>query len=353
MTLASEEGSMANKIPLWTVVQKIQTGKITEREVRQYFVVEPNHRQPFDFVAGFNTDRVDVGNIENTGRLADPLMRGAGTVIDLRHAKPKKRVAKFKRKLPLIAEGDSWFRLPSIIYPRTLIDFLRAKYPIINLADWGDELAEMLLKGEFWPYLDTDTAASDVLLFSAGGNDILGGGELWRFLNLFDIDHDRPSDAPYYVKQEFYDNLEIVVRNYEYLIQQMQSRKHTKNVMIVGHGYDYVIPQRNGYWLGDAMLRQGLDPVYRSQLCRAIIRVMIDAFNVKLGILESRYQKNFKYVNLRNVVKPNEWFDELHARESGARKLAAKFAIALEALPAAHRLPPPVAQFRPRLLRAA
>jgi hypothetical protein len=45
----------------------------------------------------------------------------------------------------------------------------------------------MILAGEFWPYLTS--GQSDVVLFSGGGNDILGGGELWRYLNLFDVDH--------------------------------------------------------------------------------------------------------------------------------------------------------------------
>ena len=42
-----------------------------------------------------------------------------------------------------IAEGDSGFRLPHILYPPTMADFLSADYPITNLAHWGDELGKM------------------------------------------------------------------------------------------------------------------------------------------------------------------------------------------------------------------
>ena len=47
--------------------------------------------------------------------------------------------SKYKRKFPIIAEGDLWFKLPSLhpLVPWTLIDFLKQKYPVTNLAHWG------------------------------------------------------------------------------------------------------------------------------------------------------------------------------------------------------------------------
>jgi hypothetical protein len=45
---------MANKIPFYTIVQKIQSGRITAQELRQYFLVERNPRRPFDFLVGIN-----------------------------------------------------------------------------------------------------------------------------------------------------------------------------------------------------------------------------------------------------------------------------------------------------------
>ena len=72
--------------------------------------------------------------------------------------------------------------------------------------------------------------------------------ELYRFINQFDVDHAKPTDAPYYVNQDFYDNLYIIIRNYDGLIRQIQLR--TPGVIMVGHGYDYVIPRDGGRWLG-------------------------------------------------------------------------------------------------------
>ena len=344
---------MAGKLPFHVLVQKIQTGKISEQELAQYFIIEQNPQQPFDYLVGINTDTVDVTNVEKSALVSDSLLRDAGSILDRQQTrKLKKKVPKYKRKSPIIADGDSWFKLPNLhwppsnpIVPWTLINFLQQKYSIINFAHWGDTLAEVILAGEFWPNLLS--GESDVFLFSAGGNDILGGGELWQYLNLFDVDHDKPSDAPYYVNQNFYVNLNSVVRQYESLIRQIEIR--TPHVIMLGHGYDYAIPRDSGPWLGAPMIRQGLVPSDRPKLCQAIIRVMIDAFNNKLKILHANHAKHFKYIDLRNTIKPGEWWDELHPLDAGARKTAAKFAIALESLPASAVTTPLIMMARPHL----
>jgi hypothetical protein len=56
-------------------------------------------------------------------------------------------------------------------------------------------------------------------------------------------------------------------------------------------------------WLGDPMVRQGLYPTDRAELCQAIIRVMSDAFNHKLQMLQHSHPVNFKYVDLRGTIK--------------------------------------------------
>jgi hypothetical protein len=131
------------------------------------------------------------------------------------------------RKLPLIAEGDSWFKLPDVHppVPRTLIDFLQPQFSTVNLAHWGDALADIILKGQFWPYLQS--GSSDVFLFSGGGNDVLG-------LELFDVDHARPKDAPYYLNQDFYDNLNVIISSYERLINAIKLR--APHVVMLGMG---------------------------------------------------------------------------------------------------------------------
>ncbi|WP_076865861.1 hypothetical protein [Bradyrhizobium mercantei] len=316
---------MAKRIALHELVEKIQSGKLTPQEARDYFLVEPNVHQPFDFNTYINPDNVDVSNLESLARDADQLARH----IPVAPAAGKK-LATAKTTAPIVAEGDSWFRLPQIFpFPKTCIDFLvQSGYPITNLAHWGDTLGDMLLAGQFWPYID---GRDDLLLFSAGGNDIIGNGGLATFLNLFDVDHTKPSDAPYYVKQAFYDNLEKVVGKIEAgLILPMVSRHANKRIIM--HGYDYAIPRPQGPWLGSPMASQGLDPTFNADLCQAIVRLMIDAYNVRLKGLASKYNAVFIYLDLRGTIGKTEWYDELHGKDAAARKIAAKFAKAIDAV---------------------
>lgn len=317
---------MAKRISLAQLVDRIQTGKLTPQEAKTYFMVEPNPHRPFDFNTYINTDYVDVTNAESLAHDANLLVRHVAKAPAGKVAKPKAAAAGHQ----IVAEGDSWFRLPQIFpFPKTCIDFLQQSgYPATNLAHWGDTLDEILLAGQFWPYVD---GGADLLLFSAGGNDVLGNGALASFLNLFDPDMTKPSDAPYYVKPEFYDNLNDIVGNLENgLIKPMAARHANKKIIM--HGYDYVIPRPQGPWLGSPMAFQGLDPAFNASLCQAIVRIMIDAYNSRLKALAAKYSDVFIHLDLRGTVKKTEWYDELHPKEVAARKIAAKFAKAIDAV---------------------
>ncbi|MBW7962009.1 hypothetical protein [Bradyrhizobium sp. BR 10261] len=316
---------MTKRISFSQLVEKIQSQRLTPQDARDYFLVEPNPHRPFDFNTYINPDNVDLKNVESLARDADQLVRhipSPGRGKKARKGAPTKR--------PIVAEGDSWFRLPHVFpFPRTCIDYLQEwGYSITNLAHWGDTLDEMLLAGEFWPYVDS---GYELQLFSAGGNDILGNGSLASFLNLFDVDHAKPTDAPYYVRQSFFDNLDIVVSNIETgLILPMAARHASKKIIM--HGYDYVIPRPQGPWLGSPMQSRGLDPTFNAGLCQAIVRLMIDAYNTRLKALASKYNAVFTHLDLRGTVGKAEWFDELHGKDAAARKIATRFAKTLDAL---------------------
>jgi hypothetical protein len=311
---------MAKRISLSELIEKTQNKKLTESEAKRAFSVQPNPHQPFDFNININPSYVDVTGFEALARNADDVMRG--------FSGPSAPRARARKAAPrrIVAEGDSWFRLP-FFYPDTSIDVLQDRgYPVDNLGHWGDTLDEMLSDGQFWPYID---AGYDLLLFSGGGNDVLGNGGLASFLNLYDPHHNKPSDAPYYVRQEFYDNLALVASNIETgLVVPMKNRHAGKTIVM--HGYDYVIPVPNGPWLGGPMMYQGLHPVDHKLLCRAIIRLMIDAYNLKLKALAAKYAGVFIHLDLRGTVKDNEWVDELHGKDAAARKIATRFAAVID-----------------------
>jgi hypothetical protein len=316
---------MAQRITLPQLIEKIQNQKLSKEEASRYFLAEQNPLQPFDFKTYINPENVDIRNFEALARDADLVAASISPgPVSRKTVASKKRATTHK----IVAEGDSWFRLPQFWpFPKTCIDFLQLSgYPMPNLAHWGDTLDEILSVGEFWPFID---ARSDVLLFSAGGNDVLGGGQLANFLNMFDVRHAKPSDAPYYVKANFFCNLNTIVSQIESgLILPMIGRRANKKIIM--HGYDYVIPQPGGPWLGGPMAYQGLDPTFNAALCRAIIRLMIDAYNTRLKSLASKYSTTFVHLDLRGTVGPREWYDELHPKEIAAKKIARKFAAKID-----------------------
>jgi len=326
---------MATKTPLHVVVQKIQNREITKDETAKYFTVSPKAEKPFDFNIRINTANVDTANAPSAHAMAGPLLRDAGVALQLKRPKAGAK-PKFQRKLPLIAEGDSWFKLPDLgdVVPETLIDLLQNEYATVNLAHWGDTLAEMIMKGEFWSFIES--GSSDVLLLSGGGDDVLGAGELAAFIELFDVDHAKPQDAPYYIKKEFYENLKSVIAKYDALLNTIKSR--TPYVVMVGHGYDYAIPRVNGRWLGGPLAERGIDPIDHLDLGKAIIKLMIDAFNIKLKSLETTHPDNFRYVDLRKMLAADDWWDELHPKNEGAQKTEGKFAEAISDLPASTQI---------------
>jgi N-acetylmuramoyl-L-alanine amidase len=316
------------RISLAQLVDKIQTGKLSPQEASEAFIVRPDPQKPFDFKTYINPENVDVRNLEPLARDAGLLLGGVARQASGGKTRPAKRRAGSVKQI--VAEGDSWFRLPNIIsVPYTCIDYLQQwGYPVRNLAHWGDTLDEMLMTGEFWPYVD---AGQQPLLFSGGGNDVLGNGHLAEFINLFDPDHTKPSDAPYYVRKEFFDSLDRIVLNIEQgLVLRMASRNTTCKIIM--HGYDYVIPRPNGPWLGGPLQYQGLDPTFNAGLCRAIIRMMIDTYNLKLAALATAYPDVFVHLDLRGTVKVTEWYDELHGKNVAAQKIAQKFATAIDSL---------------------
>lgn len=340
----------AGKTPFHAVVEKVQRGTITGKEISQYFVAQPNPQRPFDFTVGVNRAAVDFQGAEKSSRLADALAQDATINRDLKARAPA-APAGFQRKSPIVAEGDSWFRLPTPIMPPTLIDLLQQSngYAIDNMAHWGDTLADMVLAGQFWAPLVSGQA--DTFLFSAGGNDVLGGElGLARFLRLFDVDHTKPSDAAYYIKPEFYDNLKLILQSYEALIQRVHVR--APDVIMLGHGYDYAIPRVEGPWIGNGMMFVGLDPTFHAGLCQAIVRLMIDSFNNALAGFATTYS-NYRYVDLRGAIGKSEWRDELHPTKAGAAKTAALFDKALRKLPKSGTFAAPLIASRAMFRRVA
>ncbi|HAA15827.1 MAG TPA: hypothetical protein DCE41_30590 [Cytophagales bacterium] len=233
----------------------------------------------------------------------------------------------------IVAEGDSWYDYPVI---KDIVDFLIDwDYCVIKESEAGDTL-ENIVYGNSYSIDDrTGTAIHygkpnlnytikaveeynpQIVLFSAGGNDILGP-ELAQYLNH------AASDPDTFLRKEVFDRTvkgpirEAITCFIERVIAV------NPNVDILMDGYDYPFPTGkkfrlfglglSGPWLLPAFARKGITN-FNEQ--RVVIRQIVDKFNELLAELQQEYDQ-FHHLDLRGTFPQKaDWRDELHLTSDG------------------------------------
>jgi hypothetical protein len=205
------------------------------------------------------------------------------------------------------------------------------KTPIANFAWPGAETRQLLAlheRLEIEKRLEQGPEPGkkfDVLLFSGGGNDIVGD-QMCLFLNRYD-----PQQPPERVLSERFDEvLDIVMGAYKDLVSLRNTL--SPNTLIVGHAYDYAwAPGHGACWLGP-WLQPSLDyaRVPRGDLQHAVVTEMLKRFDTKLKAVASAAGK-FIVVSTHDTLKDEEeWDNELHPKDPGFLKIALKFQAVLQ-----------------------
>lgn len=221
--------------------------------------------------------------------------------------------------LQILAEGDSWFDYPA--HARGgLIPRLATKLgvPIMSLANAGDEVRYMLgveQRERLVRELQSGCPAGgpwDVLLFSGGGNDVVGNP-----LGLWLRDYASGLPARGLVHPQRYEAALTLVRaGYEDLIELRD--RLSPDTHLVFHAYDFAIPDGRGVcggllgpWLQPAFRMRGfpLDPPTEAT---EVVRVMLTDFAAMLDGLTR--QKKVSLVNGQGTLAPvrESWHNELH-----------------------------------------
>lgn len=222
----------------------------------------------------------------------------------------------------IVSEGDSWFQYP--VKLRDIIDVLSEDddKAILSLDSAGDEITQMADQRDYLVAL-AETRAQ-VLLLSAGGNDLLGEGRLAGVLKPFSN-----GDTPEQVVDEaaLGAHIDGILTGYRKVLTDV--RDHFASVSVLGHGYDLPHPLRGGKWLGKPLEQHGIPlPVGR-----AAIGIMLDRFNEALAGLSEEFPK-FHHVDLRKKIDrgASSWHDELHPQNPGYARAAEEFRQAIARL---------------------
>lgn len=218
----------------------------------------------------------------------------------------------------IVSEGDSWFSFP---FPErgNLIDVLERsmrRAALLRLERSGDSMAAMLsprAKSRLGYRLGHYRV--DLLLFSGGGNDVVGARSFATLL----------APGAGLVDAAVEERLDRIEERYLELVALRDAFR--RECTIVAHGYDYPIPADRGVrqlglrltrpWMHPALVEGGiLEPAAQ----RAIARELIDRFHARLESVAARCPR-FVAIDLRGTLGPADWGDEIHPTRAGFAKL--------------------------------
>ena len=231
--------------------------------------------------------------------------------------------------LQILAEGDSWFDYPVPLFGGGIIPRLQARLgvPILSLAAAGDEARYMMgveQTRKLVKHLKAGCPAGgpwDLLLFSGGGNDIVGDQmALW----ISDWDPSKPA-AQHLVNSRFDAALAMVRAAYENLLALRDRFSPTTH--IVFHAYDYAPPNGRGIchlgpWLKPTFDLRNFPSQAEAQI---IVNSMIDQFASALAGLAKG--KNVTFIRTPGTLAPvpSSWHNELHPSKDGFNRFAQLF----------------------------
>ena len=252
----------------------------------------------------------------NPHHLQETLNEGALALTSLNGLARWRRRRRYRRRIRgwdgprIVSEGDSWFQYPLLL--TDVIDHLMEDHAILSLGAAGDLLTDMLRQDELLGAVASERA--DVVLLSAGGNDLLGASGLTRVLEPFDP----AREAEGYLGPTFERCLASTLAGYRRVVEAVTAM-HPR-VRVVAHGYDRARP-RAGRWLGRPMAAIGIeDPALQG----AIVGALVDRFQDGLVALSrSRgLEGRLHVVDARGAVGAR-WHDELHPDDAGYADVAA------------------------------
>jgi len=247
----------------------------------------------------------------------------------------------------VVSQGDSWFSYP---HEKNVIDCLdepvegrdqpnkngspalQRDWSLLRFERTQDEILGVMTGGER-AFLNEilHRYEVDALLFSAGGNDLLGP-DLGALLLPF---QKGMGAAEAMAEKRLDRRLRQIEDCYRELIDMVLDDGADLRVLV--NSYDLPMPsceearllggRSPGPWLRPAFAAKGFPA--GSPLEREIPRLLLDRFCAMLDGLSRELPTRFHRVETRGAVG-TEWADEIHPNARGARAVAARFEAALQ-----------------------
>lgn len=230
-----------------------------------------------------------------------------------------------ERPRTILAEGDSWFRY---VIGRAIPFYigLDSRNRILNLAAPGDELRDMLSdkqRRRLSRELKRGPSRNrkyDLLLFSGGGNDLLGEGRFYRWLNDFET-----GMTPQQVlnKRTVRSILDYLTAGFEEVFSIRDNASPRTRVYL--HAYDFAQPNGvgvcgRGPWLKPHLDARGVPAAMQA----AVVVALLKKFERRLAKLVADHQ-SATLISTQGTLVAADWANEIHPRNKGFKALAQHF----------------------------
>ncbi|NVJ97219.1 MAG: hypothetical protein HWE25_03645 [Alphaproteobacteria bacterium] len=259
----------------------------------------------------------------------------------------KKAMKQYPHRLNVISEGDSWFG-----YPRKLsgsagnmIDHIQDRFEghvnLLRLEHSGDEIAQMLAGKQrrkltkLLSHCKENGHKIHAILFSGGGNDIVGKYDMERFL--------KPYTSGMSAEACINDTaFKIKIEQIRYALKELANIRdqYATETKIFTHTYD--LPYLTGVgvklgpitiikpWLSPAMKKRGIPEddyslAPQNQFRREIVQVLFGSLSTMLTDLEDQHPNFFVTDTLGTLDNINLWRNEIHPDTDGFDLITAKF----------------------------
>ena len=226
--------------------------------------------------------------------------------------------------LQVCGEGDSWINLLLPTFPKTFFNILGKSFQTRNIGFPGDTFEDILEKKQYVQVLES--GQYKVLIFSGGGNDILGEGSLSELLRPKSEGNGSGDPVDYIRPVKLKSALKKLDTGYRLMAKEAKLAE--PDILVLIHGYDYAIPRKNGDWLGKPLKKAGF--AHDEPLALSIIAFLVDRFNEMLGKVAADVD-HVRHVDVRKTVA-GRWHDELHPTTKGAEDVAPLFAAEISKL---------------------
>lgn len=239
------------------------------------------------------------------------------------------------KPLRILVEGDSWVAYPQIAGTKNitlqLADNPKYNLIILCLAQSGDEAVSMMSSSTNKSGLlgALESYEFDVLLFSGGGNDIVGQYDFDFLLNkqtgTLDweqcINQKRLTRRMMQIKNAYLDLIDYV--------DTYGKGDSKQKLKIVTHTYDYLPPSPKGFlpgrdsWLYPYFMAKKIENEV-DQI--KIIDEIMNIFVRTLQDVEKTSGGRFQVVDTRKTIGTDKqnWLNEIHPKSPGFKKIADK-----------------------------